>query len=56
MDARYEHVRVDGRVESQGVLIAKVVRSVEQCELLAVDAANSESEATIQRHFQGASW
>jgi len=52
VDARYEHVRVDGRVVSQGVLIVKGVRSDGQRELLAVDVADSESEATYDELFR----
>ncbi len=52
VDARYEHVRVDGRVVSQGVLVAKGVRSDGQRELLAVDVADSESEATYDALFR----
>ena len=52
VDARYEHVRVDGRVVSQGVLVVKGVRSDGQRELLAVDVADSESEATYDALFR----
>ena len=52
VDARYEHVRVDGRVVSQGVLVVKGVRSDGQRELLAVDVADSESEATYDGLFR----
>src|SRR5690606_11958410 len=52
VDARYEHVRVDGRVVSQGVLVVKGVRADGQRELLAVDVADSESEATYDALFR----
>jgi len=52
VDARYEHVRVDGRVTSQGVLVVKGVREDGQRELLAVDVADSESEATYDALFR----
>ena len=49
VDARYEHVRVDGRVVSQGVLVVKGVRDDGHREILAVDVADSESEATADQ-------
>jgi len=52
VDARYEHVRVAGRIVSQGVLIVKGVREDGQRELLAVDVALSESEATYDALFE----
>ena len=52
VDARYEHVRVAGRIVSQGVLIVKGVREDGQRELLAVDVADSESEATYDALFE----
>lgn len=52
VDARYEHVRVNGRVVSQGVLIVKGVRADGRRELLAVDVADSESEATYEALFR----
>jgi transposase-like protein len=52
VDARYEHVRLGGRVVSQGVLVVKGVRSDGQLELLAVDVADSESEATYDALFR----
>ena len=45
VDARYEKVRVDGRVVSQGVLIVSGVREDGFREILAVEVANTESEA-----------
>lgn len=56
VDARYEHVRVDGRVISQGVLIVSGVCGDDgHREILAVDVADTESEATYQellRHLK----
>ena len=51
VDARYEDVRVDGRIVSQGVLIVKGVRSDGKREILAVAVADTESEATWQDVF-----
>jgi transposase-like protein len=53
VDARYEHVRVDGRVVSQGVLIVAGVREDGRREVLAVEVADTESEATYQDLFRG---
>ena len=53
VDARYEHVRLDGRVVSQGVLIASGVRADGYREILAVEVADTESEATYQDLFRG---
>ena len=44
VDARYEKVRVDGRVVSQGVLVVSGVREDGFREILAVEVANTESE------------
>lgn len=52
VDARYEHVRIDGRVVSQGVLIVSGVRDDGRRELLAVEVADTESEATYQELFR----
>jgi len=52
IDARYEHVRIGGQVTSQGVLIVKGVREDGHRELLAVDVADTESEATIDELFR----
>ena len=52
IDARYEHVRIDGQVVSQGVLIVKGVREDGHRELLAVDVADTESEATYDELFR----
>ena len=51
VDARYEHVRIGGQVTSQGVLIVKGVREDGRRELLAVDVADTESEATYDQLF-----
>jgi putative transposase len=45
-DARYEDVRQDGRIVSQGVLIVAGVREDGKREILSVDVADTESEAT----------
>jgi transposase-like protein len=52
VDARYEHVRVDGQVVSQGVLIVAGVRDDGRREILAVEVADTESEATYQDLFR----
>jgi putative transposase len=52
VDARYEKVRVDGRVVSQGVLVASGVRDDGFKEILAVGVADTESEATYQELFR----
>jgi putative transposase len=52
VDARYEHVRVDGQVVSQGVLVVAGVRDDGRRELLAVEVADTESEATYQDLFR----
>ncbi len=53
VDARYEKVRVDGKVISQGVLITKGVREDGHREILAVAIADTESESTYRELFQG---
>lgn len=52
VDARYEHVREGGRVMSQGVLIVSGIRDDGKRELLAVDVADTESEATYREVFR----
>lgn len=53
VDARYEHVRVDGRVISQGVLLVTGVRGDGgHREVLGLAVAESESEATYQDLFR----
>ena len=52
VDARYEDVRVDGSIVSQGVLIVKGMRQADgKREILAVAVADTESEATWQEVF-----
>jgi transposase-like protein len=52
VDARYEHVRQDGRIVSQGVLIVAGVREDGHREILAVAVADTESEATYHHLFR----
>jgi putative transposase len=52
VDARYEHVRLDGRVVSQGVLVVSAIRGDGRREIVAVDVADTESEATYQALFR----
>src|SRR5918995_4447963 len=52
VDARYEHARVDGRVVTLGVLVVAGVRDDGRREVLAVEEADTESEATYQDLFQ----
>jgi putative transposase len=52
VDARYEHVRVDGQVVSQGVLIVSAIRDDGRREIVAVDVADTESEATYHDLFR----
>ncbi len=52
VDARYEHARVDGQVVSQGVLIVSAIRDDGRREILAVEVADTESEATYQDLFR----
>jgi transposase-like protein len=52
VDARYEKVRVDSRVVSQGVLLVSCVREDGFREILAVEVADTESEATYQELFR----
>ena len=52
MDARYEKARVDGRVVSQGVLLVSGVRDDGFREILAVEVADTESEATYRELFR----
>lgn len=51
VDARYEKVRRGGRVVSQGVLIAYGVRDDGFREIVAVECADTESEATYHALF-----
>jgi transposase-like protein len=52
VDARYEKVRVDGRVVSQGVLLVSAVRDDGFREIVGVEVADTESEATYQELFR----
>jgi putative transposase len=53
VDARYEKVRADGRVVSQGVLIVSGVRAPDGFrEILGVEVSDTESEATYQELFR----
>ena len=52
VDARYEKVRMDHRVVSQGVLIVSAVRDDGMREILGVEVADTESEATYQELFR----
>jgi putative transposase len=52
VDARYEKVRADGRVVSQGVLVVSAVRDDGMREILAVEVADTESEAAYQELFR----
>ena len=52
VDARYEKVRVGSRVVSEGVLIVSAVRNDGYREILAVETADTESEATYQELFR----
>jgi transposase-like protein len=53
VDARYEKARVGGRVVSQGVLVVSAVREPDGLrEILAVEVADTESEATYQDVFR----
>ncbi len=52
VDARYERARVDSQVVSQGVLVVSGVREDGFREILAVEVANTESEATYQDLFR----
>jgi putative transposase len=52
VDARYEKVRVDGRVVSQGILVVSGVRDDGFREILAAEVSDTESEATYQELFR----
>ncbi len=52
VDARYEHVRVEGRVVSQGILVVAGVRDSGAREVLAVEVADTENEASYQALFR----
>ena len=52
VDARYEKVRVGSKIISEGVLVVKAVRDDGYREIVAVDVADTESEATYQQLFR----
>jgi transposase-like protein len=52
VDARYEKVRVDRRVVNRGVLVVLGVRDDGFREILGVEVADTESEATYQELFR----
>lgn len=52
VDARYEKARVGHRIVSQGVLIVSGVRDDGMREILAVEVADTESEATYHELFR----
>jgi putative transposase len=52
VDARYEHVRRDGQIVSQGVLIVAGVRADGHREILGVAVADTESESTYHHLFR----
>jgi putative transposase len=52
VDARYEKVRVGHRIVSQGVLIVSAVRDDGFREIVGVEVADTESEATYQELFR----
>jgi transposase-like protein len=52
VDARYEKVRVDHRVVSQGVLVVSALRDDGLREILGVEVADTESEATYHELFR----
>jgi putative transposase len=52
VDARYEKVRADHRVVSQGVLLVSAIRDDGFREIVAAEVADTESEATYQELFR----
>ena len=52
VDARYEQVRVDGRIVRQGVLVVAAIRGDGRRAIVAVDVADTASEATYQALFR----
>jgi len=52
VDARYEKARVDHKVVSQGVLVVSAVKDDGMREILGVEVADTESEATYQELFR----
>ena len=53
LDARYEHVREDGRVQSMAVVVAYGVRRDGVREVLGVDVVNSEDAEVWRTFLQG---
>ena len=51
VDARYEKVRVNGRIQSMGVLVVKGIRADGLREILAVSMADSENETSYDELF-----
>ncbi len=51
VDARYEYIREDGRVESEGVLTVKGINQDGYREILGVAVAPGEDEATWSEVF-----
>lgn len=52
VDARYEKVRFNGRIQSMGVLVVKGVRADGHREILAVSMADTENETSYNELFQ----
>jgi len=52
IDARYEHVRMDHRVQSWAVLIVKGVGRDGKREILGIETSNSENETTWSQLFE----
>jgi putative transposase len=52
VDARYEKARAGGRIISEGVLVVSAVRDDGLREIVAVEVADTESEATYQELFR----
>jgi putative transposase len=52
VDARYEKVRVDHKVVNQGVLVVSAVKDDGYREILGVEVANTENEATYHDLFR----
>jgi len=53
VDARYEKVRINSAITSQGILIVMGIGADGKREILSVDVANSESEASWSEVFRG---
>ncbi len=52
VEARYEKARMDGRVVSQGVFVVSAVRGEGMRDILGVEVADTESEATYDELFR----